>query len=154
MIKLTVAASSLLVKVMIFFECELPRRPGHGTKGRQIKLKSNFYEVRNFADEIIHYNVTISDGRTEDDFPRDLSLLIIEELVKRNQNIFKKRPIYDTNKSLYSMDELPFKSKVSVSNTLKLFQLFESKDRKKGKLVYFKINSSRHFLYEYIQSCN
>ena len=134
MIKLTVAANSLLVKVMIFLEFELPRRPGHGTKGRQIKLKSNFYEVRNFPDEIIHY-VTISDGRTEDDFPRDLSLSIIEELVKRNQNIFKKRPVYDTKKSLYSTDELPFKSKVSVSNTLKLFQLFESKDRKKGKLV-------------------
>ena len=100
MIKLTVAANSLLVKVIIFLEFELPRRPGHGTKGRQIKLKSNFYEVRNFADEIIHYDVTISDGRTEDDFPRDLSLLIIEELVKRNQNIFKKRPVYDTNKSL------------------------------------------------------
>lgn len=139
---------------MVFLEYDIPRRPGPGTQGRQIKLRSNFYEVKNFADEIIHYNVTISDGRTEDDFPRDLSLLIIEELVKRNQNIFKKRPIYDTNKSLYSMDELPFKSKVSVSNTLKLFQLFESKDRKKGKLVYFKINSSRHFLYEYIQSCN
>ena len=153
MIELIVATNSLLVKVIIFLEFELPRRPGHGTKGRQIKLKSNFYEVRNFPDEIIHY-VTISDGRTEDDFPRDLSLLIIEELVKRNQNIFKKRPVYDTNKSLYSIDDLPFKSKVSVSNTLKLFQLFESKDRKKGKLVYFKINSSRHFLNEYIQSYN
>ena len=138
MIELTVVTNSLLVKVMIFLGFELPRRPGHGTKGRQIKLRSNFYEVRNFPDEIVHYDVTISDGRTEDDFPRDLSLSIIEELVKRNQNIFRKRPVYDTNKNLYSIDELPFKSKVSWSNTLKLFQLFESKERKKkkkGKLV-------------------
>ena len=133
MIELTVVTNSLLVKVMIFLGFELPRRPGHGTKGRQIKLRSNFYEVRNFPDEIVHYDVTISDGRTEDDFPRDLSLSIIEELVKRNQNIFRKRPVYDTNKSLYSIDELPFKSKVSWSNTLKLFQLFESKERKKKK---------------------
>ena len=136
MIELTVVTNSLLVKVMIFLGFELPRRPGHGTKGRQIKLRSNFYQVRNFPDEIVHYDVTISDGRTEDDFPRDLNLSIIEELVKRNQNIFRKRPVYDTNKSLYSIDELPFKSKVSWSNTLKLFQLFESKERKKkGKLV-------------------
>ena len=137
MIELTVVTNSLLVKVMIFLGFELPRRPGHGTKGRQIKLRSNFYEVRNFPDEIVHYDVTISDGRTEDDFPRDLNLSIIEELVKRNQNIFRKRPVYDTNKSLYSIYELPFKSKVSWSNTLKLFQLFESKERKKkkGKLV-------------------
>ena len=136
MIELTVVTNSLLVKMMIFLGFELPRRPGHGTKGRQIKLRSNFYEVRNCPDEIVHYDVTISDGRTEDDFPRDLSLSIIEELVKRNQNIFRKRPVYDTNKSLYSIDELPFKSKVSWSNTLKLFQLFESKERKKkGKLV-------------------
>ena len=85
----------------------------------------------NFPDEIIHYDVTISDGRTDDDFPRDLSLSIIQELVTRNQNIFKKRPVYDTNKSLYSMNELPFKSKVSVINTLQLLQLFESKERKK-----------------------
>ena len=120
---------------MIYLGFELPRRPGHGTKGRLVKLRSNFYEVRNFPDEIIHYDVTISDGRTEDDFPRDLNLSIVEELVSRNQNIFKKRPVYDTKKSLYSMDELPFKSKVSVSNTLKLFQLFERKERKKGKLV-------------------
>ena len=120
MIELTVVTNSLLVKVMVFLDFELPRRLGHGTKGRQIKLRSNFYEVRHFPDEIVHYDVTISDGRTEDDFPRCLSLSIIEELVKRNQHIFRKRPVYDTNKSLYSMDELPFKSKVSVSNTLKL----------------------------------
>ena len=129
--ELAVVTNSLLAKVMIFLGFELPRRPGHGTKGRQIKLRSNFYEVINFPDEIIHYDVRISDGRTEDDFPRDLSLSIIEELVTRNQNVFKKRPVYDTNKSLYSMNELPFKSKVSVINTLQLLQLFESKERKK-----------------------
>ena len=75
-----------------------------------------------FPAEVIHYNVTISDGRTYDKLPRDLNLLIIEELVRRNRNIFKRKPVYDANKSLYSMYELPFKSKVSVSNTLKPFQ--------------------------------
>ena len=102
---------------MLFLDYELPRRPGLGTKGRRTNLKSNFYEVKNFPDEIVHYDVTISDGRTEDDFPKDLSLSIIEELVRCNENIFKRRPVYDRKKSLYSRDELPFKSKVSLSNS-------------------------------------
>ena len=73
--------------------------------------------MKNFADEIIQYDVTISDGRTEDNFPKVLNLLIIEELVRSNQNIFRRRPVYDAKKILYSVDELPFKSKVSVSDT-------------------------------------
>ena len=73
--------------------------------------------MKNFADEIIQYDVTISDGRTEDNFPKVLNLLIMEELVRSNQNIFRRRPVYDAKKILYSVDELPFKSKVSVSDT-------------------------------------
>ena len=99
-----------------------PKRPNLGNQGRLITLRSNFYEVRLFPAEVIHYNVTISDSRTYDKFPRDLNLWIIEELVRCNGNIFKQKPVYDANKSLYSMYELPFKSKVSVSNTLKPFQ--------------------------------
>ena len=117
MIELTVNKNSLLVKVMFFLDYELPSRPGLCTQGRQVRLRSNFYEVKNFADEIIHYDVTISDGRTEDNFPKDLNLLIIEKLVRSNQNIFRRRPVYDARKILYSVDELPFKSQVSVSNT-------------------------------------
>ena len=78
--------------------------------------------MKNFADEIIHFDVTISDGRAEDNFPKDLNRSIIEELVRTNQNIFRRRPVYDAEKSLYSMDELPLKSKVSMSNTYKLFK--------------------------------
>ena len=80
-------------------------------------MRSNFYEIEDFPDQIFHYVVTISDGRTEDDFSEDLNLLIIEELVSLNPNIFEKRPVYDRQKSLYSIHELPFDSKVSVSNT-------------------------------------
>ena len=121
MIELTVATNYMLVE-LFFLDYELPRRPGLGTQGRQIKLRSNFYEVKNFADEIIHYDVTISDRRTEDDFPKVLNRLIIEELVKSNKNIFRSRPVYDAEKSLYSIDELSSKSQVSVSNTYKLFK--------------------------------
>ena len=73
--------------------------------------------MKNFADEIVQYDVTISDGRTEDNFPKVQNLEIIEELVRSNQNIFRRRPVYDAKKILYSVDELPFESKVSVSNT-------------------------------------
>lgn len=122
MIELKVITNSQLVKVMVFLEYDIPSRPGPGTQGRQIKLRSNFYEVKNFADEIIHYNVIISDGRTEDDFPKGLNYLIIEELVRSNEYIFRRRPVYDAAKNLYSMDELPFKSEVSVCNTYKSFK--------------------------------
>lgn len=103
-------------------EFEQAKRPNLCNQGCQITLRSNFYAVKCFPNEIIHYNVTISDGRTYDKLPRDLNLSIIEELVWQNHNIFRRTPVYDANKSLYSMHELPFKSKVSVSNTLKLFQ--------------------------------
>ena len=124
---------------MFFLDYQLPTRPGLGTQGRQIRLRSNFYEVKNLVDEIIQYDVTISDGRTEDNFPKALNLLIIEELVKSNQNIFRRRPAYDAKKILYSVDELPFKSKVSVSNTLQMIwkkkkkKNFYTKKKKKKK---------------------
>ena len=101
-----------------FLGHDLPKRTG--TQGREIILRSNFFEVKHFPDVIIHYDVTISDGKREDDFPKCLNLSIIEELVKLNRNIFQKRPVYDRKKSLYSIDELPFKSKVCISNTLKI----------------------------------
>ena len=73
--------------------------------------------MKHFPDEIFHYDVVISDGKSYDDFPKNLNLSIIEELVKRNGNTFKKRPVYDRKKSLYCRDELPFESKVCVNNT-------------------------------------
>ena len=77
--------------------------------------------MKHFPDVIIHYDVAISDvAKREDDFPKCLNLSIIEELVKLNRKIFQKRPVYDRKKSLYSIDELPFKSKVCISNTLKI----------------------------------
>ena len=99
-------------------EFELPKRPGPGTQGRRIALISNFYTVENFPDQVIHYDVTISDGRTEDDFPKELNLSIIEELVRQNPDIFRSKPVYDAQKSLYSIQELPFMRQVSVNNTL------------------------------------
>ena len=85
--------------------------------------------MKSFPDEIIHYDVAISDGKTDDDFPKDLNLLIIEELVRLNGNIFQRRPVYDRRKSLYSMDELPFKLKVRVNNNLKIFTWFWKKKK-------------------------
>ena len=106
---------------MVFLELEfdLPKRPDEtGEQGRPITLTSNFYEVRNFAQQIIHYDVEISEGKRRDKFPKDLNLSVIEELVRLNRNIFQERPVYDGSKSLYSKDELDLESKVSVNNTL------------------------------------
>ena len=90
MIDLTVTKSSLLVRLMFFLDYQLPTRPGLGTQGRQIRLRSNFYELKNFADEIIHYDVKISDGRTENNFPKDLNLLIIETCQVQSKYFQKK----------------------------------------------------------------
>ena len=80
--------------------------------------------MKHFPDEVLHYDVTISDGKTDDNLPKALNLVIIEELVKQKQNIFQRRPVYDRKKSLYSMDELPLKSEkpeVRVNNNLEIF---------------------------------
>ena len=80
--------------------------------------------MKHFPDEVLHYDVTISDGKTDDNFPKALNLVIIEELVKQKQDIFQRRPVYDRKKSLYSMDELPLKSEkpeVRVNNNLEIF---------------------------------
>ena len=106
---------------MVFLELEfdLPKRPDEtGEQGRPITLTSNFYEVRNFAQQMIHYDVEISEGKRRDKFPKDLNLSVIEELVRLNRHIFQERPVYDGSKSLYSKDELDLESKVSVNNTL------------------------------------
>lgn len=102
-------------------ELEMPKRPGPGKQGRLIRLRSNFYEVLQFQDEIIHYDLEVTDGRTDAKLSRVLNLSVIEELVRLNRNIFRRRPVYDANKNLYSVDVLPFRSKVSVNNALKLF---------------------------------
>ena len=102
----------------IVLDFELPKRPGPGTQGPRIALISNFYTVENFPDQIIHYDVTISDGRTDDDFPKELNLSIVEELIGQNSAIFRSKPVYDAKKSLYSIHELPFMRQVSINNTL------------------------------------
>ena len=80
-------------------------------------MRSNFYEVEDIPDQVFHYVVTISDGRTDDNFSEDLRLLIIEELVSLNPIIFEKRPVYDAQKNVYSILKRPFESKVGASNT-------------------------------------
>ena len=82
-------------------------------------MTSNFYKVRCVPEEIIHYDVAISDGITDDKFPKKLSHSVIGKLVTLNENIFKKLHVYDGKKSLYFKDELPFKSQVSVNSTLR-----------------------------------
>ena len=74
--------------------------------------------MKNFTQQIIHYDVEISEGKRKDRFPKDLNLSIIEELVRLNRHLFQDRPVYDGKKSLYSKDELDLESQVSVNNNL------------------------------------
>ena len=103
--------------LIFFIEFDLPQRPSAGEQGHQITLASNFYEVKHFAEGIIHYDVAISEVSRSVKLAKDLNLSIIEELVNLNQHIFQERPVYDGRKSLYSKNKLDLESKVSVSNT-------------------------------------
>ena len=70
---------------------------------------------------VFHYDVKVNDGKNLDKTPKELNRLIIKELVKRNRNIFKKNPVYDGKKNLYSMIEIPATLQVQVNNTSKRF---------------------------------
>ena len=83
---------------------ELPKRPATGSEGCRIILRSNFFEVERFPDAVVfHHDLKENDGKNIDKTPKELNRLIIEELVKQNQNIFRKKPVYDGKKNLYSM---------------------------------------------------
>ena len=60
--------------------------------------------MERFPDAVVfHHDLKVNDGKNIDKTPKELNRLIIEELVKQNQNIFRKKPVYDGKKNLYSM---------------------------------------------------
>ena len=109
--------------------------------------------MKHFPDEIFHYDVAISDGKSDDDFPKNLNLSIIEELVRLNRSTFKKKSVYDRKKSLYCRDELPFKSKVCVNITYMYQCSHDFKDKKERKnSKKYGYNQSRFKLLFYLYS--
>ena len=85
---------------------ELPKRPGFGTKGRRIKLATNFFEIKFKDHDIYQYDVTI-----EPKCPTALNRMIINTLVKEYSKIFREdKPVFDGKKNVYTIRQLPFGS--------------------------------------------
>ena len=85
-------------------------------------LKSNFFKVKRFLNaDVFHYDVKINDGKNTDKTPAKLNRLIIEELVKRYQNIFREKPVYNGKKKMYSVVGIHSRLQVRVNSTSERF---------------------------------
>ncbi|XP_031556457.1 protein argonaute-2-like [Actinia tenebrosa] len=75
-----------------------PKRPNHGTTGRQIALRANFFPVSLPQGDIHHYDVSIH----PDKCPRRVNRDVIETMVKSFSKIFGElKPVFDGRKNLY-----------------------------------------------------
>ena len=93
----------------------MPKRPGLGKQGRKIQVYGNFYELKIPSNAFIHhYDVTISDGKKEDGFPKDMARKLFEGFVDNNHKVFRTRPVFDGRKNMYCKEPLGFQGEVSM----------------------------------------
>ena len=95
-------------------ECEaLPERAdfgGHGTVGKKIHLKANFFKVQmNTKKSIYHYDVEVSKvpnlGR---ELPKKLCEQVVQQFINDYKNvIFKQFSVaYDSRKNIYTSEKI------------------------------------------------
>ena len=105
--------------IVLLGDTPLPRRPGLGTRGRKIRLATNFFEVTFKDHDIYQYDVTI-----EPKCPAAINRQIIQELVSVYVKIFQgDKPVFDGKKNLYTIRPLPFGNE-------KVFRLFACRHNK------------------------
>lgn len=95
---------------------ELPRRPGYGTKGKQVRLVVNCFPMAIKGGELYHYDVDIKASNKLDQqgqvklkgstkyrcLGTRVNRLIIESLAKQKDSIFKgDMPAFDGRKNIY-----------------------------------------------------
>lgn len=84
-----------------------PRRPDHGTVGRPIKLRANFFRlnISPKLTDLYHYDVEITPGKCPKSVKRD----VVNEIVRRfKDSTFQgHEPAFDGEKNLYSRIKLP-----------------------------------------------
>ena len=94
-----------------------PKRPGYGTKGRDIQLQANFFELKLPKGDIHHYDVTI----IPDKCPRAVNHAVVQTMVDQYHKMFGgQKPVFDGRKNLYSRNPLPI-DKEKVGLVLKQF---------------------------------
>ncbi|KAG0302521.1 hypothetical protein BGZ98_007426 [Dissophora globulifera] len=85
------------------------KRPAVGTKGQEIAVRANFFEVNKLPDVVVHhYDVTVTP-----DVPPPVNRKIFEQFIITfgNTDLAGARPVYDGRKSLFSPKDLKFDSK-------------------------------------------
>ena len=84
-----------------------PKRPDHGTVGRPIKLRANFFRlnISPKMTDLYHYDVEI----TPDKCPKAVKRDVVREIVRKyKDSTFKGHaPAFDGERNLYSRIELP-----------------------------------------------
>ena len=100
-----------------------PKRPGYGTKGRDISLQANFFELKLPKGDIHHYDVTI----TPDKCPRAVNHAVVQTMVDQYHRMFGgQKPVYDGRKNLYSRSPLPIdKEKVGSCSIIYIYYLYK-----------------------------
>ena len=95
---------------------KLPRRTdfgGHGSAGRKIALKANFFPVQlPFSNSIFHYDVEVEkvyrnpgdEGRPARDLPKKLCESVVQQFINDYRNsVFKNgKAAYDSRKNIYT----------------------------------------------------
>ena len=84
-----------------------PKRPGHGTVGRPIKLRANFFRMNMSPrlSDLYHYDVEITPKKC----PRIVNRDVVNQIVmKYRSTVFQgHEPAFDGEKNLYSRIKLP-----------------------------------------------
>ncbi|CAG8488744.1 11583_t:CDS:10 [Funneliformis caledonium] len=92
------------------------RRPSVGTLGRQIRVRSNFFEVLALPTQnIIHYDVTITP-----DVPPALNRKLFEEFetIHREEKLNGIRSVFDGRKNIFAPQNFPFGDAATFEVTL------------------------------------
>ncbi|KAF9323131.1 hypothetical protein BG006_001739 [Podila minutissima] len=88
---------------------EYVKRPGTGTAGKQIKIRSNFFEITQLPNiNVTHYDVTITP-----DVPPIVNRKVYEHFITlhRVSDLGGARPVFDGRKNIFSPKVFPFESK-------------------------------------------
>ncbi|KAJ4841784.1 argonaute 5 [Turnera subulata] len=114
-----------------------PKRPGLGTRGRQIMVKANHFAVQIADKDLYHYDVTISPEVTSKKVNRDVISTLVE--LYRQTHLGGRLPAYDGRKSLYTAGPLPFESKEFVVKLAERDNLAGSSDSTNRRERQFKV---------------
>ena len=109
---------SLIPEESYKFDQYAPKR--YGTLGRKVELITNYFRMSVRPMIVYHYNIEIipMDTREGGDdakkvvkrkrIPKEINVIVFDELISTNRNVFKTEPVFDGEKNIYSTSSLEF----------------------------------------------